>query len=91
MADSVWQQWFGTRRWRVAAEVTGTHGLVTFDAGAFVIELPGYYESPLSRNRGLRGVLLQEVTADGEDIPGSAYPFGDKAVARARTEFGALA
>jgi hypothetical protein len=93
--NSKWDELFGTRRWRVAAEWSGyvepdEGGRVTFDHGEFTIDAPGAFRSPLSTNLGRVGVLLQEVAPDGSDVPDSLIPFGQPAVKRAREEFHAL-
>ena len=92
MADR-WDEYFSDRRWRIAAEYTGTSpGGVDFRKGRFELPVGQVYESPLSANRGRRGVLLQEVDADGRDItgPGHLEVFGDGAYKRARNEFRAI-
>jgi hypothetical protein len=91
--DGRWEEYFSARHWRVAAEYTGTSpGGVEFRKGKFELPLGQVYDSPLSANRGRRGVLLQEVNADGNDIPGLGHleVFGDGAYKRARSEFKAI-
>lgn len=93
---SAWDELFGSRKWRVAREVTGVVSWpspgdpinVYFKAGHFEIEGPGVFQSPLSSNKGKRGVLLREV-ADSQDVPGSYLWVGEKVVLRIR-EAGAL-
>ncbi len=63
---------------------------VEFTHGHFTVEPPGAFRSPLSGNPGRKGVLLQEVDAEGKDIPGSRYPFGEPAVEKARGHYGAI-
>lgn len=92
--DGRWEEYFGGgRRWRVAAEYTGTSpGGVVFRRGRFELPPNQAYESPLSANRGRRGVLLQEVDAEGHDIAGRGHlaVFGEGALKRARNEFKAI-
>lgn len=106
MPPSKMATWFEDRRWRVVTEAdgqgfvpysdeAGSDGYipVTFRQGAFVIgvhEPPGAFKSPLSGNPGVRGILLQEVDAEGNDIEGSRHPFGEPAVKEAREKFGAI-
>lgn len=89
--DGKWDEYFGGgRHWRLATEYTGTSpGGVEFRKGRFELPVGKVYESPLSANRGRRGVLLQEVNAQGKDIPGEGHleVFGDGAYKRARDEF----
>jgi len=98
--------WFEGRRWRVVTEAdgqgfvpygdeAGSDGYipVTFKQGAFIIgshEPPGAFKSPLSGNPGIRGILLQEVDAEGNDIPDARFPFGEPAVKEAREKFNAI-
>jgi hypothetical protein len=75
----------GDRAWRVLEEVTGVAEepggvTVTFARGQFTI-VNGVFQSPLSHNRGRRGVVLQEVTPGSE---GAIIAVGDAACARAR-------
>ena len=89
-----WDEYFGTRFWRVATEVSGTDesggAKIVFDKGRFGIwphaGLTGVFQSPLSTNKGRRGVLLQEVDGEGRDIEGSVLPVGDRAFKRAQAE-----
>lgn len=90
--------WFATRRWRVYAEADGDGTIaaangddiaVHFKKGRFWVESPGAFTSPLG-NAGRNGVILQEVDAAGNDIPGSQAAFGSSVVARAREEYGAV-
>lgn len=90
-----WDQWFVTRKWRVATEVTGTgsgDGVpVHFDHGEFDIEPPGAFQSVMGPNLGRHGVLLQELDpATGHDIPGALVAFGHMVVDKARKEFNAI-
>lgn len=85
---------FGGRTWRVLAEADGTVATpggirVEFRRGHFEVAPPGAYQSPLSANKGRRGVLLQE-TSGGRDVPGSRVPVGEKILPRVRAA-GALA
>jgi hypothetical protein len=91
-------EWFQARWWRVV-DANGTAHLLQEDGdlvkaefihGHFTIESPGAFKSPLSGNPGRKGVLLQEVDAEGKDIPGSRYPFGEPAVEKARGHYGAI-
>lgn len=93
---TAWDEHFKNRRWRVLAEADGRVTCGTFGApgalgenpvcavfkkGHFEFEGDGVFQSPLSFNKGRRGVLLQEV-ADGADVPGSVIPVGEKALPR---------
>lgn len=92
MSDK-WAEYFGTRKWRVATEVTGSAEVdgieVRYDRGQCTVEPPGAFRSPVSGNPGRAGVLLQEVGPAG-DIEGSLELFGKSAVDRARKEFRAI-
>lgn len=106
MPPSRMAEYFKDRRWRIVTEATGaafipaTEGPleteegpvipVHFDRGRIRIDAPGAFRSPLSGNPGRSGFLLQEVDADGNDIPGSQYPFGEPAVKAAREDFHAI-
>lgn len=87
--EGSWDEYFGTRRWRVATEVTGAEeaggGVVAFTRGRFGIE-GGAFHSPLSSARGSKGVLLQEVDADGNDITGSRIAVGVVVYRKAKRE-----
>lgn len=90
MSARTWDELFKGRTWRVLTEATGTVTTdpvagtrVIFRRGHFEIEGPGVFQSPLSANKGKRGVLLQE-TRDGEDVAGSRIPVGEKILPRAR-------
>jgi hypothetical protein len=90
-----WDELFASRKWRVATEWTGyvapdEGARITFDRGAFTIDPPGGFRSPLSTNLGRVGILLQEVAPDGSDVPDSLIPFGLPAVKTAREKFHAL-
>jgi hypothetical protein len=100
-----WDELFGGgRKWRVAEEVSGTvtadgdtgAGIVagipvTFDRGRFELPEGAAYRSLLSTNRGRRGVLLAETSADGStDVPGSRIAVGEPAVQRAREQYAAV-
>lgn len=97
----MWEELFGSRKWRVAEEVTGEARVspgrgqpkvrVTFDRGTFEIDPPGAYRSPLSTNLGRRGVVLQETDPAGEaDIEGSRITIGPGSLQRAREQFAAV-
>jgi len=106
MPPSKMAGWFRDRRWRVVTEAHGTGFVplpnapeddleggyipVVFDHGKFTVGTGGAFRSPLSGNPGLKGILLQEVDADGNDIEGSREPFGEPAVRAAREEFNAI-
>lgn len=100
MPPSKMAEWFKDRRWRVVdvsglgnvprGDGEGADILVRFDHGTFTVEPPGVFRSPLSGNPGRKGVLLQEVDAEGADIPGAQLPFGEPIVVKARREFGAI-
>lgn len=97
------EEWFGARKWRVLTEADGEGSIsgdfpgqqpgepvtVTFRQGSFTVSPPGSFISPLG-SRGRSGVMLQEVAADGTDIPGSLLAWGHAAVKRARDEFRAI-
>jgi hypothetical protein len=99
------EDWFGTRKWRVATEVSGEQSVqvpnqegeepltaevvVIFRKGRFEVGSPGSFSSPLG-SRGRVGVLLQEVGPDGKDIEGSRSTWGESVVRRAKEEFGAI-
>ena len=99
-----WETWFGTRRWRIGEEYTGTVAVpgrtvrgrdnrieVIFSRGRFEIGEGGAFVSPISPNQGRRGFVLQEVKPDdGQDIPGSLAVFGEAAVKKARAEYEAI-
>lgn len=95
-----WQEWFGTRKWRVATEADGEGSVtdsgnelrrVMFRQGRFTLEPPFAFTSPFGNN-GRKGVLIREVRPDGTDIPGGElFAFGETAVKRAREEFHAIA
>lgn len=100
-----WDEFFGTRKWRVAEELTGTvhadgfHAgemvqpsiRVTFAKGCFEIEPPGAFQSILSTNQGRRGVVLQETDESGaHDIPGSRIALGYIALDKARSKYAAV-
>lgn len=103
MPPSKMAEWFENRRWRVV-DANGTAFIpnqqaeaeeeplirATFRHGRFTVDSPGAFSSPLSGNPGRHGILLQEVDADGVDIPGSRYPFGVPVVKDARTKFRAI-
>lgn len=94
MATGSWEQYFGSRRWRVASEVTGAEevpgAVVAFVGGKFGIESTGedrgVFHSPLSSARGTKGVLLQEVDQQGTDIAGSRIAVGIVVFRKARRE-----
>jgi hypothetical protein len=104
MPPSRMAEWFEGRRWRVVkisglatipqkaveGEEDAADILVRFKGGKFTVNPPGAFKSPLSGNPGLHGVLLQEVDAEGNDIPGAQYPFGEAAVKDARRDFHAI-
>ena len=85
--DGSWDEYFATRKWRVATEKTGTvtdgPATVRFLQGGFTIE-GGKFHSPLSSARGASGMLLQEVAADSTDIPGSQIAVGVVTLRKAR-------
>lgn len=92
MAGGTFEEYFGSRKWRVATEVTavvpeaGDDAVVTtFTGGKFEIA-GGKFHSPLSTARGRKGVLLQEVGADGSDVAGSRIAVGVVVYDRARKE-----
>jgi hypothetical protein len=90
-----WDQWFITRKWRVATEVTGMQDqdgiAVSFDHGEFDINPPGAFQSVMGPNLGRHGVLLQELDPEtGKDIPGALVAFGHIVVDKARKEFHAI-
>lgn len=90
MASDRWEEYFGTRRWRVATEVTGADeqdgAVVAFVKGKFGIE-GGVFHSPLSSARGQKGVLLQEIDPQtGRDIAGSRIAVGVVVLRNARKE-----
>lgn len=84
---SSWDEYFLSRKWRVLAEADGLREVggvpVIFKAGHFEVGGEGVFQSPLSFNKGRRGVLLQEV-ADGADVPCSVIPIGEKILPRVR-------
>lgn len=97
MAVSGWDEYFGSRRWRVATEVTGIDApvdadgpdeiRVRFTKGKFEIDNGGTFHSPLSSARGTKGIVLQEVDpATGQDLPGSRVAVGIVVLRRARKE-----
>lgn len=105
MPPSRMAEYFKDRRWRIRTEANGPASVeqepvdgeddlppiaVKFRHGWFTVEAPGAFRSPLSGNPGRKGVLLQEVDADGNDIPGSLYPFGVPVLKAAREEFHAI-
>ena len=95
-----WAELFRGRKWRVLEEATGqvrrtasggSPVTITYHRGVFTFSPPGSYSSPLSTNKGRRGLVLQETDAAGtDDIPGSRIVVGEPAVKRARDEFGAV-
>lgn len=95
-----WAELFSGRKWRVLEEASGqvtrvasggSAVTVTFWRGAFTVSPPGSFCSPLSTNKGRRGLVLQETDQAGSgDIPGSRIVVGEPAVKRARAEFGAV-
>jgi hypothetical protein len=90
-----WEELFGSRKWRVAEEVTGelteAGFTVRFSRGRFELPLGAAFRSVLSTNLGRRGVVLTETNADGSaDIPGSRIAVGEAAVSRARAQFSAV-
>ena len=96
---TAWDEFFGSRAWRIAEEVNGVVEVspaagvsVSFSRGRFAVAGPGAFQSPFSPNKGRRGVLLQEVDAAHRerDIPGSYVVVGDTLLSRARHS-GALA
>jgi hypothetical protein len=91
-----WQQWFGTRHWRVMTEVTErrtdreTGSAVIADHGEVWIEGDAQFQTPLG-NKGRHGFLVTEVGPDGRDLdPAVQVIFGYAALCRARDE-GAVA
>lgn len=84
-----YDEYFGNRTWRVITEATGTdekNGVVTtFTKGKFSID-GGVFHSPLSSARGTKGAFLQEVDAEGCDIPGSRIAVGVVVLRKARKE-----
>lgn len=89
MPEVDWDEYFGTRKWRVASEVTGTdrEESVIFAKGKFEIDGDGVFHSPLSSARGRKGVLLQEVDPrTGDDIAGSRIAVGVVVFRKARRE-----
>jgi len=97
---ATWDDYFATRKWRVATEVNGTEVAepgsrlnsdgdksvqVRFVKGVFEID-NGVFHSPFSSARGRRGVLLQEVGSDGEDIKDSRIAVGQVVLRRARQQ-----
>lgn len=96
-----WEELFRGRKWRVAEEVSGTVTVpkrrgqpeitITFRRGSFTVSAPGAFQSPLSTNKGLSGVLLQETDDSGSvDYPGTRMAVGAPAVRKARQEYGAV-
>lgn len=79
---------FGKRRWRVLTELSGetsvNGSVVTFSKGHFTVGEGGCFQSPISPNKGKSGVALQEITPDGQDIPGSIIPVGERVLPRIR-------
>lgn len=93
--NTPWQEkfasWFEGRRWRVMDELTGTvtvEGIaVAYDKGAFEIDQPGGYVTPLG-NHGRRGYLVIETGPDGHDLPVHAEAFGEATLRRASATYG---
>lgn len=85
--EGSWDEYFAARKWRLATEKSGmvTDGPATirFLQGGFVIE-GGKFSGPGSSARGSKGYLLQEVAADGSDIPGSLVAVGQVTLRTAR-------
>lgn len=77
-----WDEYFGTRKWRVATEVDGADAQVRFRKGRFTVD-NGQFCSPLSTARGKAGILLQEVS-DGQDVTGSRIAVGIVVFRKAR-------
>jgi hypothetical protein len=84
------------RRWHVLAGSELSAGpVITYDRGRFSMRGVAY-QSPLSTNRGLRGVILVETDAEGRhDLTGPdgrkvRIAVGEPAVKRAREQFGAI-
>lgn len=82
-------EYFTGRKWRVASELTGTEAdgpaTVTFAQGRFTIT-GGKFSGPGSSARGAKGVLLQEVDENSEDIEGSLVAVGESTYRRAHRE-----
>lgn len=85
--------WFENRRWRVETELNGTVTIggvkFTYDKGAFEVEPPGVFVTPLG-HRGRHGYVIIEVDADGRDIPGTGTAFGDATLRRASKAYGTV-
>jgi len=83
--------WFEGRRWRVMTELSGTVAVggiqVAYDRGAFEIDSPGIFITPLG-NRGRRGYLVAETGPDGCDLPVHAEAFGEATLRRAQRDYG---
>lgn len=94
-----WDELFDGRRWRVAEEYTGTvrkqgrrgEIVITFRRGYFEID-GAAFQSPLSTNKGCKGVLLIETSEDGslDKAPPVRITVGVAALARAREKYGAI-
>jgi hypothetical protein len=88
-SGSNWEEFFGSRKWRLAEEVSGTviarKGIsVVYAGGEFEITGGGKFHSPLSTARGSKGFLLQELDGQGQDIGGSRIAVGEVVYRRAR-------
>lgn len=86
--------WFEGRSWRVMTELSGTAepqgGIqITYDKGAFEIDPPGVYVTPLG-NRGRRGYIVTEHDATGHDLPAHAEAFGEATLRRASLIYGLI-
>lgn len=86
-------QWFKDRKWRVAAEISGTReqdgNTFRYHKGYFQIDRPGVFQTPLG-HKGRAGYMLHEVDADGSDIPDSLAAFGRIALESAIKAYGSV-
>jgi hypothetical protein len=69
------EQWFGGRRWRLATETSLENEDVLIRDGEFWTKDGKVFRTPFG-HKGHHGYILQEITQDGADIPGSRATFG---------------
>lgn len=78
--------WFGGRRWRLAKETSLENDDVLIREGEFWTKDGKVFRTPFG-HKGQHGYILQEITQDGEVIPGSRATFGWITLANASEMF----
>lgn len=93
--EAKFDAWFKGRHWRVCSEISGERtgeggAKITYDRGWFTIAPPHTFKTPLG-HRGRAGILIQEVDAEGHDLPGTTpASFGEQVLKRAAKVYGSV-